>query len=85
MTRDVDPRQIPERVLDDERGSNQVPGSFPVITPCVLHLERHRHARHEAFDVAVFDRDLLTRGIDGNYLADNFVGRLARARDDTEE
>jgi len=85
MTRDVDPRQIPERVLDDERGSNPVPRLLSRQRARVLHLERHRHARHEAFDVAVFDRDLLTRGIDGNYLADNFVGRLARARDDTEE
>ena len=81
VTRDIDPRQIPERVLDDERRSNQVPRRLARHHARLLHLERHRHARHEAFDVAVFDRDLLTRGIDGDDLADNFVGRLAGARD----
>ena len=37
------------------------PGALPSSSAAVPHLERHRHAGHEALDVAVLDQDLVAR------------------------
>ena len=51
------------------------PGSLPVQQRAVLHLERHRHAGHEALDVLVLDDHFAALRADGEDLTLQFDTR----------
>ena len=53
-------RQVGRRLVDVERGGDEIPGDAPFEKAGVPHLERHGHRRHEAGDVPMPDDELLT-------------------------
>ena len=59
--------------VDHQGCGDELPGSPPAHLPRLEHLERHGHTWHESRDVLVFDRELLTGGIDGDNLSVQLV------------
>ena len=75
--------EVRARSIDDERGVDQIARRDAVQQLRILHLVRHRHRRHEAFDLFVLDGGLLMIGRDREHLAlqrDRCAGRMASCR-----
>ena len=65
---------------DDERRVDQIARCKIAERLCLLHFVRHRHRRHEAFDLLVLDDDEPVRGVDRLHLSLQRVTALVGSR-----
>jgi hypothetical protein len=66
-------REVGIHLFDDESRGDEVARLGSLQHRGVLHLVRHGHRRHEAFDVLVLHQDFLLGRIDAENLSPHFV------------